>query len=198
METHLRTLRRAELPQAAGVAARALADNPINVAVYGPDHDRRVRRNEAAFRAFLPTLACPLLGAYQGQTLVGVVGVAPPGTCQRPLMQYLPLAASLALQGPGSLAKLSQVFTEWSRHDPAVRHWHLDPVAVEPTWQGRGIGRRMMSRFCAWMDSVQDMAYLETDKPENVAFYERLGFITTGQVTVLDTATWLMARTPRP
>lgn len=192
----LRPLRRDERAAAAGVAGRALGDNPLNRAIYGPDHGHRVRRTEAAYRAFLPTLACPPLGAYRGRTPIGVVGVAPPGACQRPLLQYLPLACSLMLQGPSSLARLSRVFTEWSRHDPAERHWHLDPVAVEPQWQGQGVGSRMMGRFCAWMDNAGDAAYLETDKPENVAFYQKFGFAVVGEVAVLETATWLMRREP--
>ncbi len=60
-----------------------------------------------------------------------------------------------------------------------------------------GIGTRMMVRFCLWMDSVGDSAYLEADKPENVAFYQKFGFEVVGEVTVLGTATWLMQRPPR-
>ncbi len=46
----------------------------------------------------------------------------------------------------------------------------------------------------SWMDSLRDDAYLETDKPENVAFYRSFGFAVVGEVAILDTPTWLMSR----
>jgi len=38
------------------------------------------------------------------------------------------------------------------------------------------------------------MAYLETDKRENVAFYERFGFQTQAQEPVLEVPNWFMVR----
>ena len=38
------------------------------------------------------------------------------------------------------------------------------------------------------------MAYLETDKIENVRFYERFGFRVVGGTDVLGTGTWFMNR----
>ncbi|MDQ2827934.1 MAG: GNAT family N-acetyltransferase [Chloroflexota bacterium] len=197
MSIDLRPLRREELTPAASVAARALRDNPINRAIFGDDPRRRLTGTEAAFRALLPVLRRPPLGAYQGGTLVGIIGVAPPGTCVPSLPRQLRMLPPLLRHGLGNLARESLVLNAWARHDPRERHWHLDPVAVEPGRQGLGIGTRMMARFCLWMDSVEDSAYLETDKPENVAFYQKFGFVVVGEVTVLGTATWLMQRPPR-
>ncbi len=197
MNVELRPLRRDELTLAAGIAARALGDNPINRAIYGDDPRRRVRETEAGFRTVLPALQCPPLGAYREGRLVGVVGVAPPGTCKPSLPRQLRMLPSLLRHGFGNLARESLVVNTWARHDPRDPHWHLDPVVVEPGQQGLGIGTLMMERFRAWMDSVQGAAYLETDKPENVAFYRKFGFETVGEVAVLGTTTWLMYRTPR-
>jgi len=196
MNIDLRPLRRDELTPAADIAGRALCDNPINRAIFGDDPRRRLAGTEAAFRALLPVLQCPPLGAYQGDTLVGIIGVAPPGTCVPSLPRQLRMLPPLLRYGLGNLARESLVLNAWARHDPRERHWHLDPVAVEPGRQGLGIGTRMMARFCFWMDSVGDNAYLETDKPENVAFYRKFGFAVVGEVTALDTATWVMQRPP--
>ncbi len=197
MNIELRPLHRNDYRAAASVAARALRDNPINRAIFGDDPRRRLTGTEAAFRALLPVLQCPPLGAYQGGTLVGIIGVAPPGTCVPSLPRQLRMLPPLLRHGLGNLARESLVLNAWARHDPRERHWHLDPVAVEPERQGMGIGTRMMVRFCLWMDSVGDSAYLEADKPENVAFYQKFGFEVVGEVTVLGTATWLMQRPPR-
>lgn len=55
----------------------------------------------------------------------------------------------------------------------------------------------MMRSFCRRMDAEGTAAYLETDKEENVGFYERYGFVVTGRDFVLGQPNWYMAR-PRP
>ena len=42
-----------------------------------------------------------------------------------------------------------------------------------------------------------DVAYLETDKPENVSFYQRFGFEVTEEAQVLGIPNWFMLRRPR-
>jgi hypothetical protein len=55
----------------------------------------------------------------------------------------------------------------------------------------------MMSVFCARMDAAGEAAYLETDKEINVHFYERFGFRTTAEESVLGTPNWFMTRRAR-
>ena len=43
----------------------------------------------------------------------------------------------------------------------------------------------MMQAFCARMDAAGEDAYLGTDKPINVRFYERFGFEVVGEEDVL-------------
>jgi GNAT superfamily N-acetyltransferase len=64
--------------------------------------------------------------------------------------------------------------------------------------QGHGIGGQMLAAFAARMDAAGQPAYLETDKPENVRFYQRFGFQVTSQATVLNTPNWFMWRQPAP
>jgi predicted N-acetyltransferase YhbS len=64
----------------------------------------------------------------------------------------------------------------WATHDPSEPHVHLGPIAVDPEAQGRGIGRHLMQRYTRELDCAGWAGYLETDRPENVAFYERFGF----------------------
>jgi GNAT superfamily N-acetyltransferase len=62
--------------------------------------------------------------------------------------------------------------------------------------RGLGIGSRLMEAFAERMDKVGEPAYLETDKPENVVFYERFGFEVVDEAVVLDTPNWFMRRPP--
>ncbi len=108
MNIELRPLHRNDYRAAAGVAARALRDNPINRAIFGDDPCRRLAGTEAAFRALLPVLQCPPLGAYQGDTLVGIIGVAPPGTCAPSLPRQLRMLPPLLRHGLGNLARVAR------------------------------------------------------------------------------------------
>jgi ribosomal protein S18 acetylase RimI-like enzyme len=54
--------------------------------------------------------------------------------------------------------------------------WHLDSVAVEPRWQGHGIGSALIEFGLERTRDSNTACVLETGTPRNVALYERLGF----------------------
>jgi hypothetical protein len=51
-----------------------------------------------------------------------------------------------------------------------------------------------MADFCTRMDQCAGLAYLETDKRENVRFYRRFGFAVVAQAEVLGVRNWFMSR----
>ena len=52
----------------------------------------------------------------------------------------------------------------------------------------------MMEHFCAIVDKTGAIAYLETDRSENVGFYEKSGFAVIDKGVVLETPCWFMTR----
>jgi ribosomal protein S18 acetylase RimI-like enzyme len=204
VEVEIRELRRDEVPFAAGVLARGMRDNPGAVAVYGDDPLRRVHDLEAQFRTFLPASRHPPLVACRTGVIVGLLGMAPPGACQASLARRLRVASPLLLRthlllrGPDAWLRILSWANAWSARDPKERHWHLGPVAVEAGLQGMGIGSQMMNVFCHRIDAAGDMAFLETDKLENVTFYRKFGFQTIDEIAVLGLRTWFMRRAPGP
>jgi hypothetical protein len=185
-----------ELPFAAGVLGRGMRDLPNVVAAYGDDPLRRMRIGERVFRTMVPMMKRRPLCARRGEWIVGVCGLAPPGACQPTPFQKLRMLPAMLGAGPGVLSRTLRWTGDWSGRDPKERHWHLGPVAVEPGLQGMGIGSQMMERFCALMDEEGEMAYLETEKPENVRFYERFAFKTIEEAEVLGGPNWFMRREP--
>lgn len=196
IEVEIRELRRDELPAAVGVVARGMRDNPMHVAVLGNDPARRLRRLTAMFRAYLPVMRRLPLGAYRAGTLVGVLGLESPDGCRPSIVGGLRVVASVITFGPVVAPRAARWFAAYERRDPDERHWHLGPVAVDAGLQGMGIGSQMMVAFCALVDATRDMAYLETDKPENVKFYSRFGFETIDETTILGVRNWFMRRPP--
>ena len=56
--------------------------------------------------------------------------------------------------------------------------WYLSIVAVDPTAQGQGLGRKLLEPTIAEADRLSATCYLETFSRRNPSFYERLGFAT--------------------
>ncbi len=52
----------------------------------------------------------------------------------------------------------------------------------------------MLEAFCERMDQEGAMAYLETDKRENIGFYEKYSFRVVGESAVLGQANWYLSR----
>lgn len=198
--TTLRDLRWTEFPEAAHLLARGMYGNPLNVQAFGRDSERRLC---ALTRFFVPVLRGLyrrglIVGAFSEDRLVGVCGMAPPGFCKSSPTEKLAVIPSLLFANPHrTLLQILRWVGEWERRDPAVPHWHLGPVAVDPDVQGRGIGSRLLAAFCGRMDKCHGLSYLETDKPENVRFYEKFGFTVVAQARVLEVPNWFMSRPSR-
>ncbi len=197
----MRELRANELPAAVRVLARGMRDNPVNVQAMGGDQDTRLRRLHGMLAAALPMIMrkAALLGAFGHDELVGVLGLLPPGMCRSTLGEKVGMIPSMVLaMGLGALLRTAQWQGEWQKRDPAEPHWHLGPVAVDPSLRGRGIGSAMMAAYCTRLDAVRAVGYLETDKPGNLRFYERFGFQTIAEAPVLGTLNWFMRRHAAP
>ena len=195
---HIATLPPSELPAVVGVIARGMRDNPTHIAAFGEEPTRREQRLHHLFSHVLPVLGVPFLAARDGRgTVVALLGMAAPGRCQPSVKQRLVLSRSLLPLGPQVLFRSMQWMGAWAKQDPATPHWHLGPVAVDSHLQGTGLGTRLMTAFCAQMDDAGAEAYLETDKLENVRFYQRFGFHVVAEREVIGVAHWFMSRTAR-
>lgn len=193
----IRELSPGETDAAAAVLGRGMRDNPLHVRAFGASPDQRERTLTRIFqgvlRQYIPKGA--VLGAFSSGTLVGVCAMVEPGRCQPTGGERLRLLPeAIAGAGLGGTVRLLKWVGTWARHDPREPHWHLGPVGVERHLQGQGIGGALLRGFCQRMDALGAMAYLETDKRENVAFYERFGFQVQAQEPVLEAPNWFMAR----
>ena len=194
----VRRLQREELVNAARLVGRSMSDNPTNVRAFGMQ-DRK-HRSLALARFFVPILQGlylrgSILGTFANGTLVGVCAMARPGLCQPAFQEKLKvLPAVVRGNSLGTPLRVLRWVGEWARRDPQESHWHLGPVAVDPHQQGQGIGTAMLRAFCAIVDDHRSLSYLETDKSENVRFYQKFGFRVVARAEVLGVANWFMSR----
>ncbi len=186
-----------EIREAVGVMVRAFRDNPMTQACFGPNPATRERALRSLFGNLFPTMHRPLLVSLQNGRIVGVLGMAAPGTClQVPLLPSLRVLLVMALRSPRAADRFRRWMGEFEHLDPPAPHWHLGPVAVEPQTQRQGIGSALLERFAAIVDDDGRSAYLETDKAENVRLYRAFGFEVVCQRSILGVPNWFMSRPP--
>jgi ribosomal protein S18 acetylase RimI-like enzyme len=190
-------LERVDVPAAVEVAARGMRDNPIHVAAFGPDPDRREQILRGLFRSMFRHLDQQALCAKRDGEVVGVCGRLPPGACRPTALEGLRMAPALLTLGPRKLARTVQWVGAWRRRDPDERHEHLGPVAVDRHLQGLGIGSAMMAVHAEALDVRRLTGWLETDKEANVRFYKRFGYEVAEQADVLGVPNWFMRRASR-
>ena len=193
----VRRLLNHELPMAAQLLSRAMCDNPIDVRAFGGDAPRRRQRLERFYSPVLHGLyrRGQILGGFRDAEMIAIYAFAPPGHCQATLGEKVRILPAVVLANQiGTAGRIVQWVGAWSRRDLSEPHWHLGPVAVEPAVQGQGVGRALMVDFCTRMDHCAGLAYLETDKRENVRFYRRFGFSVVAEAEVLGVRNWFMSR----
>lgn len=186
-----------EVPFAAAILGRAYRDNPLSVALLGEDPDLRVRVNEALMAVRLSAMQRRPLGVHAGGRLTGICGFEGPEGLNMTPEQRQGMARALEQAGPDALPKLGEMLSEFAKRAPDGRYWKLGPVAVNPDWQGGGLGTAMVRGFCERMDELGEVACLDTDQVRNVRLYERFGFEVTDEGLVLGVQMWFMTRRPR-
>ena len=197
MTLTVRELASDDLSDVVIVIARGMRDNPLHVSALGYDGKARVKRLERMFRLAMPIILRKgvLLGAFADGALVGVAAMVPPGRCRPTFLENVTLLPRmLPAIGWSAFGRVGRWIAAWANHDIAEPHWHLGPVAVDAHLQGQGIGSALMTEYCARLDELAGVGYLETDKQQNVAFYEKFGFRVVAEAAVLETPNWFMRR----
>jgi GNAT superfamily N-acetyltransferase len=170
-----------DLEEAAMVGARAFHHDPF-FEFLEPHPIRRARGLALFSRASLSALgsAGQVSGARQPDgRLVGVSAWLPPGTYPLPAAnqarQMVGSLRALALRPPALRDGLRYLFAIEKAH-PKEPLWYLLLLVVDPSVQRSGIGTRLQQDGLRAADRDGFECYLETQKPENLAYYRRSGY----------------------
>lgn len=119
-----------------------------------------------------------------------------PRTRRREARLYLACARALAT-GRNRLTGLRLLDAVEKAH-PTEPHWYLALLGVDPSRQRSGLGAALLRPVLEHCDATGEPAYLETQKPDNLAYYARFGFEERDRITVGDSPpVWLLWRDPR-
>jgi len=95
--------------------------------------------------------------------------------------------------------RLLDISDQWEKEHKKLdkRHSYLMVIGVEPEFQGKGIGSRMMEFGLQPADDGNLMCYLETVTEEDVRFYRKHGFdVMYNNTFGINEQYWLMTRMP--
>ncbi len=170
--------------------ADAFVTNPLHVSAFGP---QQIEQNRLFFRIGMQNM-------FTGHAFVALVDGAIRGYMHfnaspncLPLPEQIPAVTATMLKPLGAaVPRIVVWFAAWCRLDPKEPHAHLGPIGVSPEAQGQGVGTALMSRYVEHLKQERVAGYLETDRPENVQFYKKFGFVVQREQELIGTPTWYM------
>lgn len=183
-------LEKCDISESSRVLSEAMLKVPLHIEVFQGHCEKERKLIEKMFFELFSDLPGITFLARMNRQIVGVMRMK---SCNGSKV-------SNELTQTGDVTNLdwrkSYWHNEWARHDPLDQHWHLGPVGVLPSHQGKGIGTKLLSRFCQDVDECLSPAYLETDTDRNVRFYERFGFEVVKETEIFDVKNRYMWRPP--
>jgi GNAT superfamily N-acetyltransferase len=150
-------LEKSDISKSSKVLSEAMLNVPLHIAIF-QGHGEKERK-------MIENIFFELLRDFTGITFLArinrqIVGVMRMKSCNGSKVNN-------ECAQTGDVANLewrkSYWQNEWARHDPLEQHWHLGPVGLMPSHQGKGIGTKLLSRFCQEVDACLSPAYLETE-----------------------------------
>ncbi len=182
----------AQIEATVTVLANAFVTNPLHVCAFGP---QRLDQNRLFFRIGLRRM-------FSGQSFVALADGDVCGYMHfnafpycLPPAEEVPLSTADLLKPLGdALPQIIKWVSRWCRLDPEEPHVHLGPIGVAPQAQGQGVGSALMRQYLEHLENEGAPGYLETDRAENVGFYERFGFVVRREEMLIGTPVWYMWR----
>ncbi|MGB8179173.1 MAG: GNAT family N-acetyltransferase [Acidimicrobiales bacterium] len=170
-----------EIARAADVATRAFLDDKYFCYLM-PDERVRARALPLLFAGQLRhggDHAHAVCARDEGRNIVAVALWVEPGHWPPPLslqLAQMPSSLRALYRHPQTLRRAGTYLRTILKVHPKELNWYLPLLAVDPSVQGRGVGTMLMNEAVARMDADGVGGYLETQKEENHAFYNRFGY----------------------
>jgi ribosomal protein S18 acetylase RimI-like enzyme len=191
----VRVAARSELGGLSRVLGRAFHDDPVYRWIF-PDPEERARKSPRMFSLFLRQVT------RHGIVLTddGLRGVALWRPPQIRMGRFEELGFNFAmfrLLGARSL-EIGRGFAPVEALHPREPHAYLPLLGTDPAHHGQGVGSTLLGPVLRACDRLGVLAYLESSKESNIAFYQRHGFEVVEPFTIRDGPTvWPMQRPAR-
>lgn len=186
--------------EVSAVMARAFADDPLINWIL-PKESVRVPRMTKMMEVMVPRML-PLdnVEMYTTADRAGLAQWQGPESWDVPARAMLPVMPRVVgILGLGAMSRYSKTMGALKKVHPKEPHWYLAGIGTDPPKQGTGVGSALVRHMLERCDAEKVPAYLETQKPRNVPWYERFGFRVTGEIDLPGGGPhmWLMWRDPQ-
>lgn len=192
----IRRAGRGDIGQLAETNALAFADDPVLAWLF-PDEARRLVALRRFYRANVRDMIS-VGEVWCSNDLCAIAKWERPGRLPIGLARFIRLlpAAPLVLRLGPPLQVAKDALKRVAEHRPSEPHWYLSGLATRPHRQRQGLGRAVIAPGLERCDRDRLIAYLETSRPGNLAYYEALGFATVGEFDLAQDGPhlWTMAR----
>ncbi|MGW1342428.1 GNAT family N-acetyltransferase [Kribbella sp. NPDC002412] len=151
--------------------ARAFEDYPMTRMGLDPDHylDRLTQYQ----RLFLTQIGLPHGRVWVTSDVSAVAVWTTPATPPNAFAPHADAFKELAGSRAELAAEYEQAMGIFRPREPV---WFLALVGVDPDRRSQGLGRAVIAPGLATADADHSAAFLETQEPGNLGFYESLGF----------------------
>ncbi|MFP2924653.1 GNAT family N-acetyltransferase [Pyxidicoccus sp. 3LG] len=168
--------------QVGPLCARAFDDYPFLLELFPGAPERRAKVSTRFYEATVAD--CLEHGTVHALVedgrLAGVAAWLRPGAFPQSLRRQARFASTVwagLRHYPGRARLALQALARLERYHPhAPVHWYLAAIAVEPSFQGRGLGVRLMRRGLELAAQKGEPCFLETAKSSNKDWYQGFGF----------------------
>jgi GNAT superfamily N-acetyltransferase len=169
----------ADAARAYSTLAASLVTDTFERWLYPSDDD--YARHFPAFIKAIGDRAFTTGSAWQVDDFGAVALSLPPGTESDAERIATMLRETVAVD------KHADMFAVLERMDaahPRYPHWYLPLLAVDPARRGEGLGDKLLTAYLAHLDVNALPVYVHTSNPQTIPFYERHGFVVTGDAQV--------------
>lgn len=192
-ETLISPLKESQAEETVELLAKAYLTNPINVAALGTGR-AGFRLNKKLFSLMATVTHGNAFVATQNGRILGMLSFSRYPNCLLSKWRQAWLIPRLLLNVGSATPRVLRWYSSWNQMHLREPHSHLGPIAVQPEFQRRGIGAKLMEYYCSILDQSAEVGYLETDRYENIKFYDKFSFRVIAEFQALGVPNWSMRR----
>ncbi len=173
------------IPQAACLLTMAFSDNPLYLAVFNGIESEKTERNLRTFFSIMldTNMAYRTISAIRcDNELAGVSITKSPRSSPLSHRSNLLFAIKFNLLiGPQYAWRLFLCASHIVKRHITEKHCELFILGIAPSFQGKGLGSKLVRKLSEHADHEGVPCFLETSNFENIDFYKNLGYSLIGE-----------------